>query len=137
MLSKRQNFIQFYEKLKKKCFNYKKYNSNPSYKKTELKAHLFRKYVRNNPRTISFNQSKVKTSDRNKYLGVILDSELILNEQFQRKISKCNKMFGSVQKLSLILPRTSVLNIYKNFPRPHLGFTDIAYYLLVAIMKSS
>ena len=43
------------------------------------------------------------------------------------KINKCNRIIGSIKKVSLILPRTCLLTSYKAFVRPHLDYADIIY----------
>ena len=39
----------------------------------------------------------------------------------------CYRIIGSIKKLSLTLPRTCLLTIYKAFVRPHLDYVDIIY----------
>ena len=38
------------------------------------------------------------------------------------KISKANKGIGIIKRLSLILPRKSLITIYKSFIKPHLDY---------------
>ena len=45
----------------------------------------------------------------------------------EEKINKCNRIIGLIKKLSLILPRPSLLTIFKAFVRPHLDYADIIY----------
>ena len=45
----------------------------------------------------------------------------------EEKINKCNRIIGLIKKLSLILPRPSLLTIFKAFVRPHLDYGDIIY----------
>ena len=53
--------------------------------------------------------------------------KLKFNEHLQEKINKCNRIIGSMKKLSLILPRTCHLTIYKGFVMYHLDYADIIY----------
>ena len=46
---------------------------------------------------------------------------------FEDKINKCNRIIGSIKKLSLKLPITCCLTIYKTFARPHLDYADMIY----------
>ena len=44
-----------------------------------------------------------------------------------QKIKKCNKLIGVIRRLSVHLPRTALLTIYKSFIRPNLDYGDILY----------
>ena len=100
---------------------------NPDPKKQAIEVCFPRKIVSNNPSQPSFSQSQVKISESHKHLGLILDTKLKFNEHLEDKINKCNRIIGSIKKLSLILPRASLLTIYKAFVRPHLDYADIIY----------
>ena len=100
---------------------------NPNPKKQAIEVCFFRKTVSNNPSQLSLPQSQVKISGSNKHLGLILDTKLKFTEHLEDKINKCNRIIGSIKKLSLILPRASLLTIYKAFVRPHLDYADIIY----------
>ena len=45
----------------------------------------------------------------------------------KEKIAKANEGIGLIRKLAHILPRQSLLRIYKSFIRPHLDYGDIIY----------
>ena len=62
-----------------------------------------------------------------KYLGVHLDEKLNFNHHVKEKIAKANKGIGLIRKLAHVLPRQSLLTIYKSFIRPHLDYGDIIY----------
>ena len=47
--------------------------------------------------------------------------------QKQEKISKACKGIDVIRKLHYVLPRHSLLTIYKSFIRPHLDYGDIIY----------
>ena len=83
--------------------------------------------VSNNPSPLSFNQSQVRISENHKHLDLILDTKLKFNEHLEDKINKCNRIIGSIKKLSLILPRACLLTIYKDVVKPHLDYADIIY----------
>ena len=100
---------------------------NPDPKKQSVEVCFSRKIVSNNLSPLSSNQSQVKISGSHKHLGLILDTKLKFNEHIEDKINKCNKIIGSIKKLSLTLPRSSLLTIYKAFVRPHLDYADIIY----------
>ena len=44
-----------------------------------------------------------------------------------KKIDQINKIIGLISKLRSVLPRHSLLTIYKSFARPHLDYGDIVY----------
>ena len=74
-----------------------------------------------------FNDTKVQLANSQKHLGLILDSKLDFNEHIDNKINKCNKIIGTMKRLSLILSRKSLLTICKSFVRPNLDYADIIY----------
>lgn len=49
-----------------------------------------------------------------------------INENINNKTSKCNGIIGLMKKLSLILPRETLLRTYKSFVRPDLGYSSYA-----------
>lgn len=50
--------------------------------------------------------------------GLLLAKRLSFNEHVQSKMNKCCKMTGVVKRLSVSLPRDTLLRIYKSFIRP-------------------
>ena len=56
-----------------------------------------------------------------------LDEKLNFNNHVKEKIAKANKVIGLICKLAHVLPRQSLLTIYKSFIRPHLDYGDIIY----------
>ena len=56
-----------------------------------------------------------------------LDEKLHFNHHAKEKIAKANKGIGLIRKLAHILPRQSLLTIYKSFLIPHLDYGDIIY----------
>ena len=57
----------------------------------------------------------------------MLDSKLDFNEHINTVLSKVNKMIALLRKFQHILPRHSLLIIYKTFIRPHLDYGDVVY----------
>ena len=68
---------------------------------------------------------KVQTQ---KNLGLKLDKKLIFKECLKDKFAKVNRGIGILKKLSRLLPRHSLITLYKSFIRPHLGYVDIIIY---------
>ena len=62
-----------------------------------------------------------------KHLGVILDFKLTFEEHLNNVLAKVNKAVGISSKLRNILPRTTLITIYKAFIRPHLDYGDVLY----------
>ena len=61
------------------------------------------------------------------HLGIILDVQLTFEEHLKNVFNKANKTIGHLKKLSNLLPRQSLVTIYKAFIRPHLGYGDVLY----------
>ena len=62
-----------------------------------------------------------------KHLGIYLDEKLNFSNHIKEKISKVNKGIGNLRKLYNILPRNSLMTIYKLFIRPHLDYGVIIF----------
>ena len=77
--------------------------------------------------TTTFNTVPVARSSCQKHLGVHLDEKLNFNQHINIKISKANKGIGIVKRRSHILPRNSLLTIYKSFIRAHLDYCGVIY----------
>ena len=62
-----------------------------------------------------FNNSQVSQTKTQKHLDLILDNKLNFNEHLKDVLDKISKTMGLVRKFQLILPRFSLLTIYKTF----------------------
>ena len=56
-----------------------------------------------------------------------LDEKLNFPTHIKEKIAKANKGIGIICKLAKVLPRESLITIYKSFVRPHIDYGDIIY----------
>ena len=74
--------------------------------------------------TTTFNTVLVANTQCKKHLGLYLDEKLHFSQQINVKISKANKGIEIIKRLSHILPRKSLITIYKSFIRPHLDYCD-------------
>ena len=59
--------------------------------------------------------------------GVILDFKLTFEEYLNNVLAKVNKAVGLLRKLRNLLPRTTLITIYKAFIRPHLDYDDVLH----------
>ena len=76
---------------------------------------------------VKFNNNDIAKCSDQKPLGIVLDSMLNFESHVNQKIKKCNKLVGVIRRLSVHLPRTALLTIYKSFIRPNLDYGDILY----------
>ena len=76
---------------------------------------------------IIFNDNPVKKSSSQKHLGMLLDRKLDFDEHIKGVFDKTRKSIGLIRKLRNLLPRPSLLQIYKSFVRSHLDYGDIIY----------
>ena len=71
-----------------------------------------------------FNQNLFKPSSTQKHLGMVLNTKLHFNLHLQNVQWKVNKTIGLHCQLENILPRDSLVTIYKSFIRPYLGYKE-------------
>ena len=60
-------------------------------------------------------------------MGVTLDLKLTFEEHLLNVFKTVNRTIGLIRKLQNVLPRISLVTIYKAFVRPHLDYGDILY----------
>ena len=78
-------------------------------------------------RPLVFNNNNVSQSFSQKHLVVILDFKLTFEDHLNNVLGKVNKEVGLLRKLRNLLPRTTLITIYKAFIRPHLDYGDVLY----------
>ena len=74
-----------------------------------------------------FNNVNVTQSIYQKHLGIILESKLTFENHLNMVTTKINNTVGLLRKLQNLLPRTTLITIYKALVRPHLEYGDIQY----------
>ena len=74
-----------------------------------------------------FNNNIVNLTTNHKHLGMMFDSELSFDEHLKSVVKKLGETVGLLRKFRGILPRTSLITIYKSFARPHLDYGGIIY----------
>ena len=62
---------------------------------------------------LTFNNSQISQTKSQKHLGLVLDNKLNFNEHLKGVLDKISKSMGVIRKFQLILPRFSLLTIYK------------------------
>ena len=76
---------------------------------------------------LTFDNSQVSQTESQKHLGLIVDNKLNFNEHLKGVFDKISKIIGLIPKFQPMLPKFSLLTIFKTFVRPHLDYGDIIY----------
>ena len=100
---------------------------NPDITKQAQEVIFSRKSTITNHPTVFFNEAPVAHTSCQKHLGMHLDEKLNFNNHVKEKITKANKGIGVICELAHVLPRESLITIYKSFVRPHIDYGDIIY----------
>ena len=100
---------------------------NPDPNKPAQEIIFSRKILKENHPELLYNDNPINQELSIKHLGVVLDEKLNFKTHIQAKISKAMTGVGLINKLRSLLPRSSLLTIYKSFVRPHLDYGDIIY----------
>ena len=100
---------------------------NPDPSKQAQEVIFTRKLKRSTHPALVFDNNNVSQTFSQKRLGVILDFKLTFEEHLNNVLAKVNKAVGLLRKLRNILPRTTLITIYKAFIRPHLDYGDVLY----------
>ena len=74
-----------------------------------------------------FNGIPSKNSISQKHLGLTLDVKLNFVKHIKNITQKISKTMGLLRRFQPILPRSSLLTIYKTFIRSQLDFADVIY----------
>ena len=77
--------------------------------------------------SITLNNNPLSLCPAQKHLGLVLDSKLTFNEHIKNILSKVNKAIGLLCTFQPVLPRSSLLTIYKTFARSHFNYADVVY----------
>ena len=77
--------------------------------------------------SVYFNNIPVSLTSLHKHLGMLLDYKLSYEHHLKSVLNKVKKTIGLLRKFQQILPRQSLITIYKSFIRPHLDYGDIVY----------
>ena len=104
-----------------------KMNLNTDPNKQAQKIIFSRKKIVSLHPVVYFDNKPVKSSQKHKHLGMILDSNLSYEHHIKSILNKVNKTIGLLRKFQLILPRHSSITIYKTFIRLHLDYGDVIH----------
>ena len=100
---------------------------NPDVTKQAQEVIFSRKIKKTDHPVVYFNKASVAKASCQKHLGMHLDERLNFNTHVKEKIAKANKGIGIIHKLAYLLPRESLITIYKSFVRPHIDYGNIIY----------
>ena len=100
---------------------------NPDPTKQAQKVIFSRKSKRPTHPPLVFNNNSVSQNFSQKHLVIILDFKLTFEDYFNNVLAKVNKAVDLLRKLRNLLPRTTLITIYKAFIRPYLVYGDILY----------
>ena len=100
---------------------------NPDPTKQAKEIIFSKKIISGTHPSLFFNNSLIEQDTTQKHLGLTLDHKLTFQYHVNKKMKKAMKGIGLLRKLQSILPRTSLLTIYKSFIRPYLDYGDIVY----------
>ena len=99
---------------------------NPDVSKQAQEVIFSRKQAKLVHPDLAFNMPVHQTRYQ-KHLGVCLEKKLNFKLHIKEKISKAMKGICIIKTLSNVLPRKSLITIYKSFVRPHLDYSDLIY----------
>ena len=102
-------------------------NFNPDSFKQAQEVLFSRKIKSQNHRCLHFNNNPVNQIPLQKHLGMYLNPKLDFLEHLKNIQTKVSKSIALLRKLQTILPRPTLLTIYKAFIRPHLDYGDTIY----------
>ena len=104
-----------------------KMSFNPDPRKQAQEVIFSRKSKRSTHPPLVFSNNNVCQIFSQKHLGVILGFKLTFEEHLNNVLAKVNKAVGLLRKFRNLLPKKTLITIYKAFIRPHLDHGDVLY----------
>ena len=101
------------------------FNSDPT--KQAQKAIFSRKTTKKIYLKIFFNNIPVSKADSQNHLGLYLDWKLFYHLHIKTVLTKVDKTIGLLRTFQQVLPRRSLITIYKAFIRPYLDCGDAIF----------
>ena len=77
--------------------------------------------------SVYFNNILVSSTSVHKYLEMLLNDKLSYRHHLKSVLNKVKRTKGLLRKFQQILPRQSLITIYKSFIRLHFDYGDIVY----------
>ena len=105
--------------ISKWAFNWKMFLNPDSSKPAQEVSFSRKNQIQNHP-TISLKNVQIERSSYQKHLSIILYEKLNFKQHIDSPISKVNKVISVIKKIRHILPRKSLVTMYKVFLRPLL-----------------
>ena len=99
---------------------------NPDASK-QVQEVIFNRKIKKPLISMVFNNAIVSQSNSQKHSGVTLDLKLTFEKRILNALKKINRTIGLLRKLQSVLPRITLVIIYKAFVRPNLDYGDILY----------
>ena len=79
---------------------------------------------------ISIDGVLIEKATHTKFLGVVLSEDLTWNEHLKVLLSKVNKNFGVLRKLSYMLPSCIINKLYNSLILPYTDYCNIVWLLI-------
>ena len=100
---------------------------NPDPKKSAHEVIFFRRKNEETHSSVFYDNIEVSRTDSQNHLRLVLDNKLTFKKHVKDKLNKAYFGVGKIKRLRDILPRDSLVTIYKSFIRPHLDYGDVIY----------
>ena len=101
---------------------------NPDKTKQAVQVIFSQKRIKPAHPLLYFNENQVVTKQKQKHLGLILDSGLTFHSHVREKIISARRGIGVIRFLSKYVMRDVLDQMYKLYVRPHLDYGDIIYH---------
>ena len=85
--------------------------------------------IKPNHPLLVFNGSALTQVNEQKHLGLILESDLSVEEHLNEKMIKAKRIIGFLKHLSKFLPLKTLDQMHKALVRSHLDYRDIIYHI--------
>ena len=100
---------------------------NPDATKQAQEVIFSRKVKTNTHPPLVFNNAIVSQTNPQKHLGVTLDLKLTFEEHLLNVFKTVNRTIGLIRKLQNVLPRITLVTIFKALVRTHLDYGDVLH----------
>ena len=100
---------------------------NPDLSKQAQEVIFSRKVKMPSYSVLIFNNIHVNQTPYQKHLSMLLHDKSHFGKHLKYITNKVNKFIGLLHKVQMIIPRRSLITIYKSFIRPHLDYGDIIF----------